>query len=78
MAWKSATQPLPKEVNPKLAFERMFTTEPNTQKQQRDEQRKSILDFVQQDSKTSSKKLAEMMRENLMSTSLLFGILRCE
>lgn len=50
MAWKSATQPLPKEVNPKLAFERMFTTEPDTQKQQRDEQRKSILDFVQQDS----------------------------
>ncbi len=51
MAWKSATQPLPKEVNPKLAFERMFITEPNAQKRQRDEQRKSILDFVQQDSK---------------------------
>ena len=51
MAWKSATQPLPKEVNPKLAFERMFSTEPNAQRQQRDEERKSILDFVRQDSK---------------------------
>ena len=50
MSWKSATQPLPKEVNPKLAFERLFSTEPNDQKLQRDEQRKSILDFVKQDS----------------------------
>ena len=51
MAWKSATQPLPKEVNPKLAFERLFTTEPNAKKLQRDEERKSVLDFVKQDSK---------------------------
>lgn len=50
MAWKSATQPLPKEVNPKLAFERLFSTEPNEQKLQRDAERKSILDFVKQDS----------------------------
>ena len=51
LSWKSATQPLPKEVNPKLAFERLFTTAPNAQKLQRDEDRKSILDFVRQDSK---------------------------
>ena len=51
MAWKSATQPLPKEVNPKLAFERLFATEPNTENTQRDEERKSILDFVKEDSK---------------------------
>lgn len=50
MSWKSATQPLPKEVNPKLAFERLFSTEPNAQKLQRDAERKSILDFVKQDS----------------------------
>ena len=51
MAWKSATQPLPKEVNPKLAFERLFSTDPSAQKLKRDEERKSILDFVRQDSK---------------------------
>ena len=51
MAWKSATQPLPKEVNPKLAFERLFSTEPNAENTQRDEDRKSILDFVKEDSK---------------------------
>lgn len=50
MSWKSATQPLPKEVNPKLAFERLFSAEPNDQKLQRDQERKSILDFVKQDS----------------------------
>lgn len=51
MAWKSATQPLPKEVNPRLAFDRLFSTEPNAERLQRDEERKSILDFVKQDSK---------------------------
>ena len=28
MSWRSATQPLPKEVNPKLVFERLFATKP--------------------------------------------------
>ena len=51
MAWKSATQPLPKEVNPKLAFERLFSTEPDVENTQRDKERKSILDFVKEDSK---------------------------
>ena len=51
LSWRSATQPLPKEVNPKLAFERMFSTLPDTERAARDQQRKSILDFVLQDSK---------------------------
>ncbi len=51
LSWRSATQPLPKEVNPKLAFERLFSTLPNAQRAQRDRQRKSILDFVKEDSK---------------------------
>ncbi len=50
MAWRSATQPLPKEVNPRLAFDRLFSTGPNAEKLQRDDERKSILDFVKQDS----------------------------
>ena len=28
MSWRSATQPLPKEVNPKAVFERLFSTAP--------------------------------------------------
>jgi len=56
MSWRSATQPLPKEVNPKLVFERLFGNgDPN--KAKRDETRKSILDFVQEDSKDLQTKL---------------------
>lgn len=51
MSWRSATQPLPKEVNPKLAFERLFATTPNAQVEKRNTSRKSILDFVREDSK---------------------------
>ena len=58
MSWKSATQPLPKEVNPKLAFERLFSTEPDADRTQRDAQRKSVLDFVRQDSKELIQKVS--------------------
>jgi hypothetical protein len=50
MSWRSATQPLPKEVNPKLVFERMFSAVPDAQRQARDHRRGSILDFVREDS----------------------------
>jgi hypothetical protein len=49
MSWKSATQPLPKEVNPRLVFERLFASAPDGQRQQRDARRKSILDLVRED-----------------------------
>lgn len=51
MSWRSATQPLPKEIHPKLVFQRLFSSVSNAQRMQRDWQRKSILDFVRQDSK---------------------------
>jgi hypothetical protein len=57
MSWKSATQPLPKEVNPKVVFERMFSTLPNSKREKRDAKRKSILDFVREDSKDLTGKL---------------------
>lgn len=50
MAWRSATQPLPKEVNPKLVFERLFGGN-DANKAKREAQRKSILDFVREDTK---------------------------
>jgi len=49
MSWRSATTPLPKEVNPKLVFERLFGSGGNGDRAQRDARRKSILDFVRQD-----------------------------
>ncbi len=57
MSWRSATQPLPKEVNPKLVFERLFAAAPSADQAQRDARRKSILDFVREDSQDLSGKL---------------------
>lgn len=59
MAWKSATQPLPKEVNPKIVFERLFTSGSNEKRQKRDARRKSILDFVREDSKDLAGRLGK-------------------
>jgi len=57
MAWKSATQPLPKEVNPKLVFERLFSSN-DGQRAQLEARRKSILDLVRQDVKDLNGKLS--------------------
>jgi hypothetical protein len=50
LSWRSATQPLAKEVNPKLVFERLFGAGPDAERARRDQRRKSILDFVREDS----------------------------
>lgn len=49
MSWRSATQPLPKEVNPKLVFERLFGSGSKLEREKRDAQRKSVLDIVKAD-----------------------------
>lgn len=58
MAWRSATQPLPKEVNPKLVFERLFSTVPDDVRVRRNARSKSILDFIREDSRDLSRQLA--------------------
>jgi len=58
MSWRSATQPLPKEVNPKLVFERLFASAPDANKARRDAVQKSILDYVREDSKDLSSRLS--------------------
>ena len=58
MSWKSATQPLPKEVNPKLVFERLFSTASAAERAARDTRRKSILDFVRDDAQDLTGKLS--------------------
>jgi hypothetical protein len=49
MSWRSATLPNPKEVNPKLVFGRLFSTGPDADRVKRDARRKSVLDFVRED-----------------------------
>ncbi len=65
MSWRSATQPLPKEVNPKLVFERLFSSVPDDQRVKRDARRKTILDFVREDSKDLTGKLGVNDRRKL-------------
>lgn len=57
MSWRSATQPLPKEVNPKLVFERLFSNGPDHKREERIARRKSILDFVLADSRSLNNSL---------------------
>jgi len=57
MSWKSATQPNPKEVNPKLVYERMFTTGSDGQRAHEAAKRKSLLDLVREDAKDLNSKL---------------------
>ena len=52
VSWKSSTQPLPKEVNPKLVFERLFGQPGGPEKVRRDLARKSVLDFIRDDSRS--------------------------
>jgi len=51
MSWRSPTQPLPKEVNPKRVFERIFGGTDVAARQRRLASRKSILDFIRDDDK---------------------------
>jgi hypothetical protein len=46
MSWKSATQPLPKETNPKLVFERLFSAGADSARAKAKARTRSILDAV--------------------------------
>jgi hypothetical protein len=65
MAWRSATQPLPKEVNPRLVFDRLFGGGVDADRQRRDSQRKSILDFVRDDARDLEGRLGATDRRKL-------------
>lgn len=53
IAWRSESSPLPPEVDPKLAFERLFSTgrpgETAEARARRERSRKSVIDFVRDD-----------------------------
>ncbi len=57
MSWRSPTTPLPKEVNPKLVFERLFSGKRDAESIARDRKRKSILDFVKEDANSLRNRL---------------------
>src|SRR5262249_36965963 len=65
LSWRSATQPLPKEVSPRLVFERLFATVPDGVRLRRDQDRQSILDFVREDAGSLSARLGANDRRKL-------------
>lgn len=63
LAWKTATTPLPPEVDPRLVFERLFTDgtpgETRESRARRRQNQKSILDFVLEDARRLQGKLGQ-------------------
>ena len=69
VAWRGETSPLPPEVNPRLVFERLFgtadrNTDPAYQAKQR-RYRRSILDFVREDTQQLKSHLGPTDRRKL-------------
>jgi len=65
MAWRSPTQPLPKEVNPKIVFERLFGGSDAQARERRQASRKSVLDFIREDSKSLNTRLGKSDQQKL-------------
>ncbi len=65
ISWRSATTPMPKMVNPRLIFDRLFSTDSGANRARRDAQRRSILDFVREESVTLQNGLSANDRRKL-------------
>jgi len=66
ISWKSETTPMAKEINPKLAFERLFgSADAERGRAQRDLYRKSILDLVAEDAALLRRKLGKKDRQKV-------------
>jgi hypothetical protein len=64
ISWKTPTVPLPCEINPRVAFDRLFRTRSsNGEKQAADQQ--SVLDLVRDDAKRLQSKLGSSDRQKL-------------
>jgi hypothetical protein len=65
IAWRSETQPVTKEVTPRLAFERMFGTGDKADRQRRNLDRRSILDVVRKDADRIMKRVGQKDKRKL-------------
>ena len=69
ISWRSATQPMTPESNPRLVFERLFgggsQTERGESRERRQAQKRSILDFVLEDAKSMEKSLGRNDQQKL-------------
>jgi hypothetical protein len=65
MAWKSATQPLPKEVNPKSVFDRLFGGGSAAERAKARARRQTVIDLVREDYKDLSGKVSKQDQQKL-------------
>jgi hypothetical protein len=65
LAWKSPTQPLPKEIDPRLVFERLFGGGRDEDRAGRKAARRSVLDFIRSDSGRLAARLGATDRRKL-------------
>lgn len=66
VSWKSASTPMGKETNPRNAFERLFgRSDDNKAREERNFYRKSILDFVSDDTRKLTPQLGQNDRRKL-------------
>jgi len=65
MSWKSATQPLPKEVNPKQVFDRLFGAGSVEERARQRAKRQSVIDVVREDTKDLVGRLGKQDKQKL-------------
>jgi len=65
MSWRSATQPLPKEVNPKSVFDRLFGGGSAAERAKTRAQRQSVIDLVREDYKDLSGRVGRQDQQKL-------------
>jgi hypothetical protein len=65
MSWKAATQPLPKEVNPKSVFDRLFGGGSAAERAKVKARRQSVIDCVREDYKDLNTKVSKQDQRKL-------------
>ena len=65
ISWRNETQPIPKEITPRMAFERMFTRQDSAERRQRNLVRQSILDVVQHDAQKLMQQVGQTDKRKL-------------
>ncbi|HXX93815.1 MAG TPA: DUF1552 domain-containing protein, partial [Planctomycetota bacterium] len=65
MSWRSATQPLPKEVNPKSVFDRLFGGGSTAERAKMRQERQSVIDLVREDYKDLNGRVGKSDQQKL-------------
>jgi len=65
ISWRSATTPVPKLNNPRLIFERLFSSGSDAEQARRERNRRSVLDFVREDATALQPRLGANDRRKL-------------